>query len=75
MIELLKLNKAFILDVRTKEETAILNFNFAYNIPTAEIPERLNEIPKNKTIIIFCSSATRATIIYAYLIQKKFLMT
>jgi rhodanese-related sulfurtransferase len=37
------------------------------HIPTTEIPDRLNEIPRNKNIGIFCSSGVRATIVYLYL--------
>lgn len=67
MMELKKESKVFILDVRTKEETECVSFSFANNIPTNEIPDRINEIPKDKTIAVFCSSATRATIVSAYL--------
>jgi rhodanese-related sulfurtransferase len=66
-MSLKKENKAFILDVRTREELEYVKFEFAKNIPTDEIPDRLFEIPKDKTIIIFCSSATRATIVSVYL--------
>jgi rhodanese-related sulfurtransferase len=68
MMELLKENKGYLLDVRAKEECEYINFPFAYNIPIDEIPDRISEIPKGKTIIVFCSSATRATIIYTYLL-------
>jgi len=67
MMELKNKDKAFILDVRSKEENELINFNFADNIPTNEIPDRINEIPTNKTIIVFCTSATRSTIVSVYL--------
>jgi rhodanese-related sulfurtransferase len=67
MMELKKENKVFILDVRTKEENECLKLEFVKNIPTNEIPDRINEIPKDKTVVVFCSSATRATIVYVYL--------
>lgn len=67
MVSLLKEDKAFIVDVRTKEENEILNFSFATNIPVTEMPNRLNELPKDKTIVLFCSSATRATLLLPYL--------
>jgi len=59
--------KAFILDVRTKEEVDLVGFGFATNIPTHEIPDRLSEIPKDKLIAILCVSGTRATMISMYL--------
>jgi len=67
MINAKKLGTAFILDVRTNEESQLVSFNFATNIPISEIPDRIDEIPKNKTIIVFCSSAIRATITSVYL--------
>ncbi|MCY1151206.1 MAG: rhodanese-like domain-containing protein [Sphaerochaetaceae bacterium] len=67
MIKAKKENSAFILDVRTEEENKLISFNFATNIAISQIPDRLNEIPKDKTIVVFCSSATRATITSVYL--------
>lgn len=67
MMELKKENKVFILDVRTKEENECVKFEFAKNIPTNEIPDKISEIPKGKTVVVFCSSTTRATIVYVYL--------
>ncbi len=66
-MELKKENKAIFLDVRTKEETECVELKFAKRIPMNEIPDRMEEIPKDKTIAILCSSATRATIVYTYL--------
>lgn len=66
-MELRKENKVFILDVRTKEENECVKIGFAKNIPINEIPDKINEIPKDKTVVVFCSSATRATIVYTYL--------
>lgn len=67
MMELRKEDKVFILDVRTKEEIECVKIEIANNIPTNEIPDRINEIPKDKTIVVFCSGGTRATIVSAYL--------
>lgn len=55
------------LDVRTHEERAHLNFPFALHIPLNEIPDRLDEIPRDKFIITFCLSGFRAVMAYAYL--------
>ena len=67
MMELKKEDKAYILDVRSAEENELVSFNFSSNIPIEEIPERIDEIPTNKSIVVFCSSATRATIVSLYL--------
>ena len=63
-------NKAFIVDVRTKEEVNYVRFDFALNIPVSDLPLRMAEIPEDKTIIVFCSSVVRAAIVYTYLRLK-----
>ena len=69
-LELLRDNEAFIVDVRAKEEISYVRFDFALNIPVSDIPNRLAEIPEDKTVIVFCSSVVRATIVYTYLRLK-----
>jgi len=63
-------NKAFIIDVRTKEEINYVRFDFAFNIPISDMSDRFAEIPDDKTIIVFCSSVVRAAIVYTYLRLK-----
>jgi rhodanese-related sulfurtransferase len=71
----LKTNGAVFLDVRSPEETGVANFPFlglvaTLNIPTESIPDRLDEIPKDKLVGVFCSGVTRSSIVYAYLRTK-----
>jgi len=66
---------ALFLDVRSNEERDTLSFEMIHHmpvihIPIDEIPERLDEIPKNRCIGIFCSGGIRATIVYVYLKSK-----
>jgi rhodanese-related sulfurtransferase len=63
------------LDVRAKEETETIAISLSkycevIQIPTNEVPERINEIPKDKTVGIFCSAGVRAAIIFVYLRSK-----
>ena len=52
---------AYLIDVRSKEEYKNLgHINQATNIPIDELRERINEIPKNKKIILYCQSGTRS---------------
>ena len=55
------------LDVRTNEEHAHLAFPFALHIPINELPDRLNEVPREKFIITFCLTGFRAAMAYAFL--------
>ncbi len=64
-----------LLDVRAQEELETVKLPLKHHcdvleIPTHEVPARLNEIPKDKTIGVFCSAGVRATIIFAYLKSK-----
>src|SRR6056297_2323407 len=58
----------FFLDVRAKEEVKYLSFPFAKHIPLDEIPDRLDEIPRDKFIIPFCATTFRAAMCYVYLL-------
>jgi rhodanese-related sulfurtransferase len=55
------------LDVRTNEEVAHVSFPFAKHIPLEELPERLDELPKDKFIVAFCAAVFRGAIAFAYL--------
>ncbi|WP_319471947.1 rhodanese-like domain-containing protein [uncultured Pseudodesulfovibrio sp.] len=57
----------FFLDVRTNEEVAHVSFPFATHIPLEELPERLNEVPRDKFVVTFCAAIFRGAIAYAYL--------
>jgi rhodanese-related sulfurtransferase len=58
------------LDIRTDEEVSQVCFPFAKHIPLNELPDRLNEVPKDKFIVPFCASVFRAAMAYAYLLTK-----
>lgn len=63
---------AVLLDVRTAEEVATMRLGLAHHCPVLEIPvnkvpARINEIPRDKLIGVFCSSSVRCVIIFAYL--------
>lgn len=56
-----------LLDVRTDKETAHLTIPFTTHIPLHELPDRLDELPKDKCIVPFCSSIFRGAVAYTYL--------
>ena len=66
-----KINEgAFILDVRVPEECLIGSIEGSVMIPHVELRERLDEIPKDKEIIILCAMGLRGHIAYRVLAQK-----
>lgn len=71
--------KGILLDVRSKEEAGSISIEMAYhanveavNIPINEIPDRIDEIPKEKFVGVFCPANVRSAIVYAYLLSKGF---
>ncbi|MCD6113062.1 MAG: rhodanese-like domain-containing protein [Bacteroidales bacterium] len=66
---------AVFLDVRSREEQETVSLPLGklckvIEIPTNEVPERINEIPKDKIVGVFCSAGVRAIIIFTYLTGK-----
>jgi NADPH-dependent 2,4-dienoyl-CoA reductase/sulfur reductase-like enzyme/peroxiredoxin family protein/TusA-related sulfurtransferase/rhodanese-related sulfurtransferase len=60
--ELMELDpdERMMIDVRTPDEHGIASIETAINIPQQEIRSRLSEIPKDKTIVLFCGVGLRA---------------
>ena len=77
--KLFEIENSLLLDVRSKEEAASILIRLEFhpnieskNIPINEIPNRIDEIPKEKFIAVFCPANVRAAIVYAYLLSKGF---
>jgi rhodanese-related sulfurtransferase len=74
-----ELDDVILLDVRSKEEAASLSIGLAHhdnvqciNIPINEVPDRLSDIPMDKSIAIFCPSGVRSAIGFSFLLAKGF---
>jgi NADPH-dependent 2,4-dienoyl-CoA reductase/sulfur reductase-like enzyme/peroxiredoxin family protein/rhodanese-related sulfurtransferase/TusA-related sulfurtransferase len=71
-IDSLDRSKNFILDVRTPEELAIGSIDGAVNIPLGQLRGRLNEIPKDRRVVIYCQVGQRGYFAYRVLAQNGF---
>jgi peroxiredoxin family protein/rhodanese-related sulfurtransferase/TusA-related sulfurtransferase len=60
----------FILDVRTPEEAAVGKVPDSHLIPIDDLRSRLNEVPKNKKIYVYCAVGLRAYIGCRILMQN-----
>jgi len=69
--ELAKEN-VFVLDVRTNSEYRRGSIPRAVNIPVDSLRTHINEIPPNKTIIIYCREGVRSYIAQRILLQNGF---
>jgi len=62
----------FLLDVRQPFELTVENVPEAVNIPLPELRSRLDELPKDKEINVFCRSAQRSYYATRILLQNGF---
>jgi rhodanese-related sulfurtransferase len=53
-------NGTFVVDVRTQEEWDEYHVPNVPLIPLDQLPDRLNEIPKDKEILVICRSGNRS---------------
>ena len=49
-----------ILDVRTQEELMVGMIDGAKNIPLAQLRSRINDIPRNRRVVVYCQAGQRA---------------
>lgn len=72
LLELLSKDEVQFIDVRFKEEFELWHFSFSKNIPLNEMPDRLNEIDKNKLVVTACPHYDRAIMGRIFLVEKGF---
>lgn len=59
-VKTLDRDKDFILDVRDPEELMLGMIDGAKNIPLKQIRARINDIPKNRRVVVYCQAGQRA---------------
>ncbi|MFP4332794.1 MAG: rhodanese-like domain-containing protein [Campylobacterales bacterium] len=62
--------EAVLIDIRFPDEFLAWNMPFSKNIPLNELPDRLDELPKDKLIITACPHNDRSNIARLYLTMK-----
>jgi NADPH-dependent 2,4-dienoyl-CoA reductase/sulfur reductase-like enzyme/rhodanese-related sulfurtransferase len=67
-----EMGAGMILDVRDPIELAVEGIDGAVNIPLVQLRDRLDELPRDKTIHVVCRSAQRAHYATRILLQKGF---
>lgn len=72
--EVKDLNKddSVLLDVRTLMENSMGSIPGSINIPVDDLRKRINELPKDKTIYIYCAIGLRGYLAYRILTQNGF---
>ena len=72
LFELYAKGEAQVIDIRFNEEYAAWSVGFGDHIPLNELPDRINEIDCNKTIVTMCPHYDRAEIARLFLKLKGF---
>jgi rhodanese-related sulfurtransferase len=61
----------FLLDVRTREEFGIVNIG-GFLMPINKIIDNLDQIPRDKKIIVLCHHGVRSANVVMFLIENDF---
>lgn len=59
-LKLVKEGRILILDVRTPMENAASRIRNSLHIPLNELPSRIDEIPRDRPILVYCHSGNRS---------------
>ena len=77
----LECTDALLLDVRSADEEECMSIaadlenypEIAYrHIPMNELPDRLDELPEDREILVFCRTTNRSPMVYAFLRTRGF---
>ena len=61
-----------LLDVRNNNEVFLSKIDSSIHIPMHDIPSRINELDKNKEIIVQCKSGKRSATVCEFLLNNQF---
>lgn len=70
--EMVKRKDVLMLDVREHTEIQICHVENAMHVPMGEIPNKLDDLPKNKDLIVFCHMGVRSRQVMNYLRRNGF---
>ncbi len=72
-LELWSQGKAVLIDVRLRQEKELVPpMKLGLDIPINELPDRLDEIPRDKIVVTACQKEVRGAIAYTYLLSEGF---
>jgi len=71
-IELYNEGKCEFVDIRMPMETKVWQVNFGMKIPAPELPERVNELPKDKLLVVACPKSDRSNMARTWLATQGF---
>jgi sulfur-carrier protein adenylyltransferase/sulfurtransferase len=60
----------YLLDVREPEEVAEWAYPIGVHIPMGQLGERLDELPKDRTIVVACAAGSRSATVASALSER-----
>jgi rhodanese-related sulfurtransferase len=63
-------DEALLVDVRDAEEWAAGHAPHARHLPMMELPGRLDEVPRDRDVVIVCRVGSRSAQVVAYLLAQ-----
>jgi rhodanese-related sulfurtransferase len=70
--EMIDKGDVFILDVRTQEEYDAEHIRNSTLIPVQDLSKRLNEVPRDRKILVYCRTGGRSTTASEILVNNGF---
>lgn len=61
-----------LLDVREPQEIELAAISGARHVPMRQIPERLDELPRDRALVVFCHSGGRSRRVAEFLAERGF---
>ncbi|HEY4642331.1 MAG TPA: rhodanese-like domain-containing protein [Thermoanaerobaculia bacterium] len=65
-------NPPFLIDVREEGEAAICSIDGSILIPMNSLPQRLQEIPRDRPSVLYCHGGMRSMMVGEWLSQQGF---
>jgi rhodanese-related sulfurtransferase len=63
-------NPPFLIDVREEGEAAICSIDGSILIPMNSLPQRLQEIPRDRPVVLYCHAGMRSWMVGQWLSQQ-----
>lgn len=71
-IEAYNKRDAELVDIRLPDEVAVWQVNFGLKIPATALPDRLDELPTDKLLVVACPMTDRSNMARSYLAARGF---
>ena len=64
--------RILLLDVREPFEREVAEITPSLHIPMQEVPSRLAEIPRDRTVVVYCHTGVRSALVAGFLAHQGF---